>query len=342
MTDWGRTTVQIDQFLTFTIRLSVHPFESHLNQMIMQKIVPHLWFDKEAAEAAEFYASVFPESQVSSITRMEDTPSGDADMVIFELWNQKFMAISAGPLFKPNPSISFMVNFDPLFFSGSPDPAQAAREKIDFVWSKLAEGGNVLMPIDSYPFSQRYGWVQDRYGISWQLILTNPEGEPRPAIINSLLFVGDQYGNAEEAINFYCSVFRNSKLGSIHRYPEGPGPDKAGTVMFADFKLEDSWFSAMDSAHEHKFNFNEGISLVVNCEDQEELDYFTQKLSAVPEAEQCGWIKDKFGVSWQISSTALEEMMVNGTQEQVNRIIQALLPMKRLEIAPLIKAFEGK
>ncbi len=306
----------------------------------MQKIVPHLWFDKEAAEAAAFYASVFPESKVTSITRMEGTPSGDADMVIFELWNQKFMAISAGPIFKPNPSISFMVNFDPLMFGGSAD---SAREKLDEVWNKLSEGGNALMPIDEYPFSKRYGWVQDRYGISWQLILTNPEGEPRPPIITSLLFVGDQCGKAEEAINFYCSVFTNSRLGSIHRYPEGmPGPDKPGTVMFADFKLEDSWFTAMDSAHVHKFSFNEGISLVVNCEDQEELDYFTQKLSAVPEAEQCGWIKDKFGVSWQISPIVLEELMVNGSQEEVNRLTQALMPMKRLEIAPLIKAFEGK
>lgn len=308
----------------------------------MQKIVPHLWFDKEAAEAAEFYASVFPESRVTSVTTMEGTPSGDADMVIFELWNQKFMAISAGPLFKPNPSISFMVNFDPLFFGGSEDPAGAAREKIDFIWNKLAEGGNVLMPIDKYPFSERYGWVQDKYGISWQLILTNPEGEPRPSIVTSLLFVGDQCGKAEEAVNFYCLVFKNSKLGSIHRYSEGQAPDKPGTVMFSDFKLEDSWFTAMDSAHEHKFAFNEAISIVVNCEDQEEIDYLTQKLSAVKEAEQCGWIKDKFGVSWQITPVILEDMMVNGTREQVNRIVQKLLPMKKLEIAPLVAAFEGE
>ncbi len=308
----------------------------------MQKIVPHLWFDKEAVEAAEFYASVFPESRVTSVTTLEGTPSGDCDMVIFELWNQKFMAISAGPTFKPNPSISFMVNFDPLLFGDSASPAEAAREKLDAVWASLAEGGNALMPIDKYPFSERYGWVQDKYGISWQLILTNPEGEPRPPIVTSLMYVGDQCGKAEEAINFYCSVFEQAKLGSIHRYPEGPGPDKAGTVMFADFKLEDSWFTAMDSAHEHQFAFNEGISLVVNCDDQEELDYFTQKLSAVPEAEQCGWIKDKFGVSWQISPIVLEEMLVNGTREQVNRVTQAFLPMKRIEIAPLAKAFEGE
>lgn len=305
----------------------------------MQKIVPHLWFDKEAAEAAEFYASVFPDSRVTSITTMENTPSGDADMVIFELWNQKFMAISAGPLFKPNPSISFMVNFDPLFFDGS---KEAAREKLDSVWNQLSEGGNALMPIDKYPFSERYGWIQDKYGISWQLILTNPEGEPRPPIITSFLFVGDQCGKAEEALNFYCAVFKNSKLGSIHRYPEGHDPDKPGTVMFSDFKLEDSWFTAMDSAHKHNFNFNEAISIVINCEDQEEIDYFWQKLSAVRESEQCGWLKDRFGVSWQVSPIVLEEMMVNGTREEVDRLVQAFLPMKKIEIAPLLAAVEGK
>lgn len=305
----------------------------------MQKIVPHLWFDQEAVEAAEFYASVFPESKVTSITKITDTPSGDCDMVVFELWNQKFMAISAGPIFKPNPSISFMVNFDPLFFDGS---EEAARAKLDLVWKQLSDGGSALMPLDQYPFSKRYGWVQDKYGVSWQLILTNPEGEPRPSIITSLLFVGDQCGKAEAAVNFYCSVFRNSRLGNLHRYPEAPGPDKAGTVMFSDFKLEDSWFTAMDSGHNHQFGFSEGISLLVNCEDQEEVDYYWGKLSSVPEAEQCGWLKDQFGVSWQISPIALEEMMVNGTQEQVDRVTQAFMPMKKLEIAPLEKAFRGE
>ncbi len=118
----------------------------------------------------------------------------------------------------------------------------------------------MLMPINEYPFSKRYGWLKDKYGVSWQLMLTDPEGEPRPAIIPSLLFVKNKCGKAEEAINFYLSVFKNSKAGSLHRYPAGMAPDKEGTVMYADFILESSWFSAMDSAHEHNFDFNEAIS----------------------------------------------------------------------------------
>jgi predicted 3-demethylubiquinone-9 3-methyltransferase (glyoxalase superfamily) len=285
---------------------------------------------------------VFPDSKVTNVSTLENTPSGDCDVVTFELWNQEFMAISAGPLFKFNPSVSFMVNFDPLLFGSSATGEKDAREKIDMVWSKLLEGGTVLMPIDKYPFSERYGWVQDKYGLSWQLILTDPGGEPRPAIIPSLLFVGNKCGKAEEAINFYLSVFKNSKPGAIYRYGKDQEPDKEGTVMFADLMLENTWFAAMDSAHEHKFDFNEAVSFMVNCADQGEIDYYWQKLSAVPEAEQCGWLKDKYGLSWQISPSDMEKMMSKGTREQINRVTQAFLPMKKLDIAKLREAYEGK
>jgi predicted 3-demethylubiquinone-9 3-methyltransferase (glyoxalase superfamily) len=307
-----------------------------------QKIVPHLWFDKEANEAADFYCSVFPKANITSITTLYDTPSGDVDTVSFELWGQKFMAISAGPLFKFNPSVSFMVNFDPLLFDHSPSPEKDARERMDEVWEKLSAGGTVLMPLDKYPFSERYGWIQDKYGLSWQLILTDPEGDPRPPIIPSLMFVGDVCGQAEEAINFYLSVFKNSKQGIIARYPQGMEPDKGGTVMFADFMLEGYWLAAMDSAREHNFTFNEAISFMVYCQTQEEIDDYWEKLSAVPEAEQCGWLKDKYGLSWQIVPTVMDEAMANGTPEQVARVTQAFLPMKKLVIAELQKAYHGK
>jgi predicted 3-demethylubiquinone-9 3-methyltransferase (glyoxalase superfamily) len=299
-----------------------------------QTIVPHLWYDKEAKEAAEFYASIFPNSQITDVTTIHDTPSGDSDIVSFELWRQKFMAISAGPFFKINPSISFMVNFDP-------SREENAKEKLNDVWKKLSEGGTELMPLDKYPFSEWYGWIQDKYGLSWQLILTNPDGEERPAIIPSLLFVGDQCGNAEEAIRFYLSVFKNAKQGLIARYPEGMEPDKEGTIMFSDFNLENLWFVAMDSAHEHKFSFNEAISFMVYCDTQEEIDYYWEKLSAVPEAEQCGWLKDKFGVSWQIVPRQMDEMMSKGTPEQLARLTKAFLKMKKFDLVELQKAYKG-
>lgn len=312
----------------------------------MQKIAPHLWFDKEAKEAAEFYVSVFSDdSKVKNVTTLHNTPSGDVDTVSFKLWGYDFMAISAGPLFKINPSISFMVNFDP-----SQDPStrlgagKDAKMRIDEIWEKLSRGGKVLMPLDKYPFSERYGWVQDKYGLSWQLILTNPEGEERPLIIPSLLFVGGVYGKAEEASDFYLSVFRQTKRGAIVRYGKGQEPDKEGAVMFTDFKLEGQWFAAMDSALEHNFAFNEAISfmVMVYCEDQKEIDYYWEKLSAVPESEQCGWLKDAYGVSWQIVPTSMDEMMSKGSKEQIARVTQAFLKMKKFNLAELERAYKGE
>ena len=154
----------------------------------MQKITPHLWYDKGAKEAAEFYCSIFPNSKITSATTIKDTPSGDSEIVAFELNGQSFMAISAGPLFK----------------------------------------------------------------------------------------------------------------------------------------------------------FNESISFIINCETQEEIDHYWEKLSADPKAEQCGWLKDKYGLSWQVVPTAMARMMSTGTPEQIGRVTKAFLAMKKFDIATLEKAFRGE
>lgn len=300
-----------------------------------QKITPHLWFDTQAKEAAEFYVDAFGgDSRVLNVSQIHGTPSGDVDVVSFRLLGFEFDAISAGPLFKFNPSISFFVNFDP---SRMPD----AREKLDALWAKLSEGGNALMPLQEYPFSKHYGWIQDKYGVSWQLILTNPEGEERPAIVPSLLFVGDVSGKAEEAMGLYVSAFKNSQVGSINRYPAGMEPDKEGSLMYGDFQIGGQWFAAMDSAHKHEFKFNEAVSLLVRCEDQAEIDAYWEKLSAVPEAEQCGWLKDAYGVSWQIVPRRMDEMMSSGTPEQIARVTKAFLKMKKFDVEELERAYES-
>ena len=198
------------------------------------------------------------------------------------------------------------------------------------------------MPLGKYPFSERYGWIRDKYGVTWQLMLTDPDGVPRPTIVPSLMFVGENCGKAEEAREFYLSVFRNARPGNLLRYGPGQEPDREGTVMFTDFMLENTWFAAMDSAQEHRFNFNEAISLLVNCKTQEDIDYYWEKLSADPAAEQCGWLKDKYGVSWQISPFEMDEMMAKGTPEQLERVTQAFLKMKKFDLAELQRAFEGK
>lgn len=307
----------------------------------MQKIIPHLWYDTQAKEAAEFYTSIFPDSNIETITTIHNTPSGDADIVTFTIWGFSMMAISAGPVFKFNPSISFMVNFDPSRDAN-------AKANLDAIWTKLMDGGEALMPLDKYPFSEWYGWVKDKYGVTWQLMLTNPDGEERPTIIPSIMFVGDNVGNAEKATDFYLDVFKNAphanketKRGTLAKYPAGAEPDKEGSVMFTDIQLDGVWLAAMDSAHAHHFELNEAISLLVECEDQAEIDYFWEKLSAVPDSEQCGWLKDKFGVSWQISPRELNTIMSTGSKEQVDRVTQAFLPMKKFDLAAIQKAYKG-
>jgi predicted 3-demethylubiquinone-9 3-methyltransferase (glyoxalase superfamily) len=300
----------------------------------MQKIVPHLWFDTQAKEAAEFYCVVFPDSKIVSSAVLHDTPSGDCDMLTFNLSGQDFMAISAGPYFVINPSISFVLNFDP-----SKD--KQAGEHLKTLWDKLIDGGTALMPLQEYPFSKQYGWVRDRYGVTWQLILTDPAGEPRPFITPSLLFAGDNTNKAEEATEFYVNVFKNAKQGTVARYQEDTGPAKKGSLMYIDFILENQWFAAMDSGVEQPYTFNEATSLLINCDTQEEIDYYWERLTAVPEAEQCGWLKDKYGVSWQVSPAVLSKMLREGTPEQIARVTQAFLKMKKFDIAQVEAAYRG-
>jgi predicted 3-demethylubiquinone-9 3-methyltransferase (glyoxalase superfamily) len=212
------------------------------------------------------------------------------------------------------------------------------QEETDALWGTLSEGGAVLMPLDAYPFSERYGWCQDRYGLSWQVSFAG-EQEISQRIKPTLMFVGDVCGKTEEALNFYASVFEDSNVGSIFRYGPGSEPDAEGTVQYAAFMLEGNSFAAMDSARAHEFTFNEATSLIVYCRNQEEIDYFWDRLSAVPEAEQCGWLKDRYGLSWQVVPTDMDEMMANGTEEQLARVTEAFLPMKKFDLAELRAAY---
>lgn len=290
----------------------------------MQKIVPHLWYDKEAKEAATFYVSLFENSKILNVNVIENTPSGDAEFVTFELDGMEFQAISAGPYFKFNPSISLMV-------------ACESVEEVNTKWEALSEGGTELIPLGEYPFNKRYGWVQDRYGLSWQLMLIENQ-ETAQKITPNLLFSGDSCGEAEEALKFYTEIFENSEIEFISKYGPGEAKTSKAKINYAAFKLEGINFSAMDNGIDVDYNFNEAFSLIVNCKDQQEIDYFWEKLSAVPEAEQCGWVKDQYGVSWQIVPDNIDEFMSKGTKEEIQRVQQEILKMKKIDIATLEEA----
>jgi len=166
-------------------------------------------------------------------------------------------------------------------------------------------------------------------------------GSIRQRIVPTLMFVGETCGRAEEAIDFYTSVFPDSELGHVLRYESGEEPDREGTIKHAGFTLHGQELVAMDSAQDHDFGFNEAISFMVGCETQDEIDYYWGRLSAVPEAEQCGWLKDRFGVSWQVTPAILGELLRDGTEEQIARVTEAFLQMRKFDIAELKQAYEG-
>ena len=293
----------------------------------MQKITPFLWFDNQAEEAMNFYTSVFNNSKVGQVSRYGEAGPGPAGSVLtasFELEGLQFTALNGGPAFNFTPAISFFVNCE-------------SESEIDKVWGRLVENGSVLMPLQAYPFSEKFGWLEDKYGLSWQLNL----GARVQKIVPYLLFVGKQHGKAEEAVNFYTSLFKDSGIENIVNY--GPGQEEEeGTVMHAAFRLAGLEFMAMDSNQEHQFTFTEAISLYVDCHSQEEVDFFWEKLGEGGDesAQQCGWLKDRYGVSWQIVPSVLIDLINDPDPEKAKRVTEAMLQMKKIEIPVLEQAYE--
>ncbi len=275
-------------------------------------LYPCLWFDGNAKEAMSFYCDVFAGSRIT-----DENPL----VVVSELCGQKFMGLNGGPMFKINPSISFFANCD-------------SAEEIDAKWKTLSDGGIVMMPLDYYPWSkEKYGFCQDKFGVSWQIMQASINGLK---FVPALMFTQDKAGNAEEAINFYTRIFADSKIVSISRYQAGE-PDVEGTIKHAQFTLNGQFFVALDSSAPHQFKCDEGVSLVVECDSQDEIDYYWNIFTAGGgEESQCGWLKDKFGVSWQIVPTILEELIKD--PEKSPRVVQAFMKMKKFDIQKLLEA----
>jgi predicted 3-demethylubiquinone-9 3-methyltransferase (glyoxalase superfamily) len=312
------------------IKLTLVKLNPKKGAVLMQKISPFLWFDDNAVEATNFYVSVFPNSKILSINGYErDTPPspnvpGSVRYTTFELYGQVFNALNGGPYFKITPAISFFVNCE-------------THEEIDTLWQKLTDGGMALMGLDQYPFSEKFGWVQDKFGVSWQLNLAKRTQKITPF----LMFFGDQYAKAEEAMNLYASLFTDSHIGEIERF--GPGEmGVEGTIKLGSFYLAGQEFMVSDSNFPHKFTFTEGLSFFVNCETQQEVDFLWEKLSAGGTIQQCGWLKDPFGVSWQIIPTILSKLLNDPDPVKSKRVMDAMLQMKKIDSDMLIKAYEGE
>ncbi len=299
----------------------------------MKRIVPNLWFDKNAEEAVNFYTSLFPNSKICSTSRFgkegfehHGMPEGTLMTIEFEISDQKFVALNGGPVFKFNESVSFFVYCESL-------------ERIEFLYQKFSEGGNINMPLDKYDWSEKYAWVKDRFGVSWQLDVDKMKSPQK--ILPALLFVNEKFDRIKEAVKFYSSIFDNSKVLMEVAYQKEES-SLNGPIQFAQFRLTDYLFNAMSSNLKHEFDFNEAISFIINCESQEEVNYYWEKLTDGGSESMCGWLKDKFGVSWQVIPTEMFKYISGNDKEKSSRVMNAMFQMKKLDLGVLHKAFDGE
>lgn len=280
-------------------------------------IFPCLWCNGDAKESAEFYCQVFG----GKIT--VDTPV----VINIELFGQKLMLLNAGPQFEKNPSISFLINC-------------ASEEDVQHYWDQLSEGGMVLMELDSYPWSKKYGWIKDKYGTTWQLYFGEMQEQ---RLVPTLMFMHRNNGKAMEAMEFYTSTFPEFKIEGVLKYKDGgENGEDPENVQHAQFVINNYMLSCMDSSLDHKFDFNEGISLVIMTNDQKETDHLWNTLiSGGGRESMCGWLKDQYGVSWQIVPKKLIELMNDTDPAKSQKVVQAMLKMQKIIIAHLEEAYNS-
>ena len=273
-----------------------------------EKITPCLWFNDNSEEAANLYCSAFDNAKITARSPF---------VIGINLSGQSVTLLDGGPMYQPNPSISFFYICD-------------TEKELERIWNAFVKEGTMMMPLDEYHWSKRYGWVTDKFGVSWQLSLGNLE-DVGQRLTPSLLFTGKQRGRAEEALQYYSSVFKVSKTDGI-LYNE----KNRKLVQHAQFALLGQKFMVMDSEEDHKFNFSEGVSLTIHCETQEEIDYYWNSFTQGGEESMCGWLKDKFGVSWQIIPNVLDTLMSD--PEKAGKAAKAFMAMRKLDIEQIVQA----
>ncbi len=277
---------------------------------MINPISPCLAFGAPLKTVATFYCSLFEQSTIGVETPM---------VIQFDLAGQKIKALYVGEAFKITPAISFMVY------------CQSDAE-ITRLAEQLAEGGSLMMALGKYPWAEKYAWVKDQFGMTWQLMLADLPSNGQK-IVPSFLFVGEQFGHAQAAMTQYTQIFEPAQIVDTQLYAQGE-PAGAGKLKFGQFALDTMLFNAMDGAGNHAFGFSEGISLVVECDTQQEIDHYWTHLGEGGTASSCGWLKDRFGVSWQILPKNLGALMTD--PQKGEKAMQALLKMKKIVVNDLM------
>lgn len=281
-------------------------------------IFPCLWYDGDANESAAFYCQVFN----GKITT--DTPV----VMNIDLFGQKMMLLNGGPQFEKNASVSFMVICE-------------TEDEVQTYWDQLSDGGIVLMALDAYPWSKKYGWVRDRYGVTWQLFFGEKTDDQK--IVPTLMFIHQNNGKAMEAMEFYTQTFPNSKIGNVLHYKEGgEAHEIPENVQHANFVINGYSIYCMDNSFDHPFDFNEGISMVIMTDDQAQTDHLWDTLTSGGGRESmCGWLKDQYGFSWQIVPKRLIQLMNDADHEKAYKVVQAMMKMQKIIIRDLEEAYQS-
>ncbi len=276
------------------------------------KVYPCFWMNNNAKEAALFYTGIFKDTRI-----IDENPY----VVMIQSAGQNIMLLNGGEHYKINPSISLYVH--------TTDP-----DEVEQVWQDLTAGGQVMMPLEAYPWSTKYGFVQDKFGLCWQISLGN-EGDVPQKFAPFFNFTGVNFGKAEEAVQYYTSLFPDSSITGILKHKESPEADRE-TVLHTQFHLFGQVFMAIDSGAAHAFQFSPGVSIVIICNSAEEIDLYWDSLLQGGKEAMCGWLSDRFGVSWQIVPSKLGEWMRD--PEKGPRVAQAFMQMKKLDWAVLENA----
>lgn len=279
---------------------------------MISKLYTCLWYDGNAKEAATLYCSVFKNTKLLSENHL---------VSMIEIESCKLMLLNGGAHYKHTPAISQFVT--------SEDEAE-----IEYLFKHLSKDGKVLMPLGKYDWSEYYGWCEDKFGVSWQ-IYKGKMSDVKQKIVPCFLFVADSFGKAEEAQNHYINTISNSCSEGILKY-QNTNTSADGTVMHSQFRLNDAVFMAMDGPGEHHYTFSPATSFVIECETQDEIDYYWERLGKDGKYNMCGWLDDKYGISWQIVPKILGQLMSD--PKRAPKVADAFLKMKKFDIDVLLKA----
>lgn len=287
--------------------------------MNKHKFASCLWIEEKPQEVADFYLNAFEETKQGPVNYFVDDlhgTKGDILTISLDLSGQAFILLNGGPEFTPTPAISHVVTC-------------STKEQLVALWAKLRINGTILMELGEMPGLGLFGWLNDRYGFSWQLKLA----EGKQTITPCFLFTNALNGKAEEAIDYWIASFGEGAIDlKLH--------DEEGEIRLASFHLFDQHFYIMDSAAAHDFGFSLATSFYIYCAGQEEINRLWDQITAEGEEYPCGWMLDKYGVAWQTVTEDMDQLFDYRTPEKAYKTVMALYEMKRIDIEMLRRIFD--